>query len=65
MKIFIEILCPWKRNFVVQQSVKVGKKPWAVQLQLLKYKQFSSNINGKVIDFNEDWLIEMKNRKIQ
>lgn len=38
----------------MQQSVKVGKKPWAVQLQLLKYKQFSSNINGKVIDFNED-----------
>ena len=46
-------------------AIKVGKKPWAVQLPLLKYKQFSSNINGKVIDFNEDWLIEMKNRKIQ
>ena len=35
-------------------AIKVGKKPWAVQFPLLKYKQFSSNINGKVIDFNED-----------
>lgn len=35
-------------------AIKVGKKPWAVQLPLLKYKQFSSNINGKVIDINEE-----------
>ena len=35
-------------------AIKVGKKPWAVQFPLLKYKQFSSNINGKEIDFNED-----------
>ena len=31
-------------------AIKVGKKPWAVQLSLSKYKQFSSNINGEVIE---------------
>lgn len=31
-------------------AIKVGKKPWAVQLSLSKYKQLSSNINGEVLE---------------
>lgn len=64
MRVFTKIVTFIKEKFV-EHKVKVGKKPWAVQLPWSKYKQFSSNINGTDRDLNEDWLTETENRKLQ
>lgn len=50
MKVFIKIVTWIKEKFCWSIAIKVRKKPRAVQLPLSKYKQFSSNVNGKVIE---------------
>lgn len=50
MKIFTKIVTFIKEKFCWSTAIKVRKKPLAVQLPLSKYKQFSSNVNGKVIE---------------
>lgn len=50
MKIFIKIVTFMNEKCCWSIAVKVGKKLYVVQLSLSKYKQFSSNINGKVIE---------------
>lgn len=50
MKIITRIVTFLKEKFCCGTTIKVGKKPYVVQLPLSKYKQLGSNINGKVIE---------------
>lgn len=50
MKIITRIVTFLKEKFCCGTAIKVGKKPYVVQLPLSKYKQLGSNINGKVIE---------------